>query len=224
MTSPGWILLPLCLFLLMTLLSSDFTSLRVKKWGCGAFCLLLAGSAVLLYAVPKDRLAEQAPIAVQAASASGEADFSDLIDGGYEDSDKFYVNGKWEFLCTGGTLNLQISVGGGPVYVRYKKADDKKAEVISCVTPSTVGGCDITRQIRPPTAELSGDTLRIAPPSFYTLEKSIFPYDFTIRQFCRNVRDGNSDSLFLGSGALLIRLPKDLPINSNIPVDIAYEK
>lgn len=212
-----------CLFIVMQLISSDLASLRLKKWVCGICCFLLALSVLLSAVIPKKGLAQQASPAVQLRSESHSADFTDLLNGNYDHSDNFYVNGKWEFPYAEKSLYLQIPPGTSSVLAQYKNEDDGIVDVVSCVSWSTACGCDITQQIKPPCVELSDNTLNVAEAPRYTIEKAKFTYDFTIQQFCRDTKAAAKDSINIGSSAVLIRLPKGMQVSSSCHIQFANQ-
>ena len=189
--------------------------LIIKKWIVGMYCFILIASALLLFFLPTKNLQSSETTNqlscynnYELLSKLSKLNFLDYLD----NTDLTSTNGSWQFQYTGELINLEFS-GTYNVFVQYKDTNDGTVDVTNHIAHSYLNSVDVSAFIKPPTVELSGESLVLNCAPAYQMNLAEYSYDFTLKQFIgENVFDGEYDYTFIGGNVLLIRIPRGIKL------------
>lgn len=212
-----FIIILIVFFSMIKIKNPSLIPVKYKKYLVISYCAILIVSTLILYFIPKSNFLSNKPNSNIITTPSLE-NFKDLASKGkLNASDSFTKNGNWSFDYTGKKLIISDSSMTFTLVGERKTVDDGKIEVMNYVTDSSFNDINITDKIKPASAKLNKNTLRLYDEPNSPIKINQFSFDFTISQFIKDSPNQNNTNISssLGMRIVYIRIPKNLQIDAD---------
>lgn len=220
-------LIILLLVVLLVVRRSSF-SLRnnIQFWLIAGYIVLLFASPALIKLLPVGNLADGKMKTVSEKdmfrAMISERDLYELaMEGRPEQVEGAFVLEQWEFSFNGSQINVaeRYEYEGGTVIAERKDQADDKIEVINYATKTIVEQFDFSDEMQPHKVNLDGDILKVAAPERHDVNLAMFSGEFVVSQILGESAATEQPINMCGSQLLYIRIPADVEVESEIPIE-----